>query len=201
MKYNPRVLLAAVLSLLPGVAFAHSPIKGIGDFYAGLLHPVFVPAQLMLLLAVGFLFGQRIKEMGTPILTFMGATMLGLMATGFSMGINVEIGLLVASALAGLLVAANMRIPMYCYIIIGAFSGGVLGFDSAQENLSGMAKIVALLGSLVGIYLTLLYAMGFTDYFTKYPWQRIGIRVLGSWVAAISFLVLSLSLKKAGMTH
>jgi len=35
--------------------------------------------------------------------------------------------------------------------------------------------------------------MVFADWFGKRSWQRIGLRVLGSWAAASSLLVLSLA--------
>jgi urease accessory protein len=47
------------LAAAPGWALAHSPIPGIASFYSGVLHPFVVPAQLMALLALGLLFGQR----------------------------------------------------------------------------------------------------------------------------------------------
>jgi F0F1-type ATP synthase assembly protein I len=34
--------------------------------------------------------------------------------------------------------------------------------------------------------------MGFADYFNKKPWQLIGLRVLGSWLAASALMVLAL---------
>ena len=45
-----------------------------------------------------------------------------------------------------------------------------------------------------GIYLLLLYPIALADYFNKKAWQKIGIRIIGPWVAASSLLVLTLSL-------
>jgi hypothetical protein len=70
----------------------------------------------------------------------------------------------------------------------------VVGLDSAREDLSGLAESVSLFGNAVGIYLLLLYSMGFAEYFSSKSWQRIGIRILGSWMAASAFLVLALML-------
>lgn len=66
--------------------------------------------------------------------------------------------------------------------------------DSGQETLSDKEKLVSLFGSGVGIYLLLLYPIALADYFNKKAWQKIGIRIIGSWVAASSLLVLTLSL-------
>ena len=66
--------------------------------------------------------------------------------------------------------------------------------DSTQETLVGREKVATLLGTGVGLYLLQLYPMGLADYFNKKPWHRIGIRVIGSWISAISFLLLALAL-------
>ena len=70
----------------------------------------------------------------------------------------------------------------------------MVGIDSAQDDLSGRGRLAALLGTCVSAYLLLLYAMVFADFFTRREWQRIGLRIAGSWVAASAMLVLSLSL-------
>lgn len=37
------------------------------------------------------------------------------------------------------------------------------------------------------------FAGGIADVFSKKPWQRVGLRILGSWLAASSLLVLALT--------
>jgi urease accessory protein len=175
-------------------ALAHSPIKGIGNFYNGLLHPLFVPAHLLLLIALGLLIGQKgIYENRAAVAVFLVTTAIGLFGAWFSIGGEMEILLLSAAAIIGLLIASNLSIGNYLSAIIAALVGFFIGIDSAQETLSGKVKLVTLIGSGVGIYLLLLYSMGFADYFNKKLWQKIGVRVIGSWVAASSLLVLALS--------
>jgi hypothetical protein len=71
--------------------------------------------------------------------------------------------------------------------------------DSAQDALSGKEKLVSLLGSGLALYLLFLYPMALADVFNKKPWQMIGVRVIGSWIAASSLLVLALSYSFASM--
>ena len=66
--------------------------------------------------------------------------------------------------------------------------------DSTQETLVGREKTATLLGTGIGLYLLQIYPMALADYCNKKPWQRIGIRIIGSWIAAISFLVLALAI-------
>jgi urease accessory protein len=189
-----RVMPGIGFALLPGAALAHSPIKGLDNFYAGLLHPVFVPAHLLAVLALGIFFGQRgPKSVQTAIIAFLVATLLGLAATGIAKPADVELPLLLGAAVTGALVALDRQLPLPVCMVLAVVLGLMIGFDSAQPQLSGRAWLAALLGSAIAVYLLLLYAMVFADWFGKRNWQRIGLRVLGSWAAASSLLVLSLA--------
>jgi len=192
-KRNAAVILWALLAV-PALAYAHTPIEGIDNFYNGLLHPVFVPAHLLLLIALGLFFGQQgPKENQGALAAFLVTTVIGLLAAWFAVGGDMEVVLLGGAAVVGLLIAANPVVdPLWCSLV-GALTGFALGMDSAQETLAGKDRLVSLVGSGIGIYLLLLYPMGLADHFKRKPWQKIGVRVLGSWVAASSILVLTLS--------
>ncbi len=188
--------LALLLLLLPEVALAHTPIKGINNFYNGALHPLVVPAHLLLLLATGLLLGQQgMKEKQHSIMVFLAATVLGLLGAWFSPGYPLELVLLGGSAFIGIMIALSPSLTLFWCTIISALSGLLLGFDSTQETLTGEAKFVALFGSAAGIYFFSLYPMVFADYMRKVHWKSIIVRVMGSWLAASAFLVLALALK------
>lgn len=190
-----RVVLVWLLTLVffeP--AFAHSPIKNIGNFYNGLLHPMFVPAHLLLLVALGLLIAQKgMNENRMAITTFFFTTIIGLVGGWFSIGGEIEIICLSFAAIIGLIITSNLSIGRSVLVVIAGLVGLFIGIDSVQETLSGIAKFLTFIGSAVGIYISLLYSVGFFDYFGKKPWQKIGMRVIGSWVAASSLLVLALS--------
>lgn len=193
-------LLFVVLWLcLPTAVFAHSPIKGLDNFYNGALHPLFVPAHLLAVLTLGMLFGQRGPLKLIPaIIVFLVATVAGLVAAWFSIALNVEASLLTCAALTGLLVAASKQMPTPVYMLMALLIGTMLGIDSAQDILTGKARMAALFGTGVSVYLLLIYAMGATEYLGKKHWQQIGIRVVGSWMAASALLVLSLIFSDPG---
>jgi len=88
----------------------------------------------------------------------------GLIASNFALFGNIEIFILVWAAIVGFIVASSLKIPALLsaiIVIVGVFS---IGFDSAQESLSGTAKIVSLIGSLVGIFSLTLYTIGFSGF-------------------------------------
>lgn len=182
------------LLAIPRLGFAHSPIEGIDTFYGGLLHPVFVPAHLLLLLAVGLFIGQRgVKDNQSAVLVYLVAVAVGLITAWFSIGSEIEMLVLGAAASIGMLIAVSPVVNRYWCALIAASAGLLLGMDSAQDALSGKEKLVSLLGSGLGLYLLFLYPMALADIFNKKPWQITGIRIIGSWIAASSLLVLALS--------
>jgi hydrogenase/urease accessory protein HupE len=182
------------LLVIPGLAIAHTPIAGINNLYNGLLHPVFVPAHLLLLIALGLFIGQQgAKENQVAVTVFAGATVAGLIAAWFLTGGEMEVFLLICAAAIGILIAVNPVVGLLWCSAIAAVVGFSLGMDSAQEMLEGKERFLSLLGSGIAIYFLLLYPMGFANWFSKKTWQKTLVRVIGSWVAASSLMVLALS--------
>jgi hydrogenase/urease accessory protein HupE len=200
MINSGKALVFLALLAIPQLGLAHSPIEGIDNFYSGLLHPVFVPAHLLLLISLGLFIGQRgVKENELAILVFLIAVGVGLMAAWFSVGGDIEIFILIGAAFIGILIVASFTVNRYWCALIATLAGLLLGMDSAQDALSGKEKLVSLLGSGLALYLLFLYPMALADVFNKKPWQMIGVRVIGSWIAASSLLVLALSYSFASM--
>jgi len=188
------LLLVAALCVLPVTADAHSPVEGMNEFYNGVIHPLLVPAHLLLILATGLFLGQRgprENRFGLP--AFFLASIAGLLMTGFAAAGTVEAFVLAGTLAIGLATAAGRRAPLPLYPAAGAFAGFFLGLDSTPESLAGAERVLALAGTGVGLNLWLIYACGIADFFSKKHWQRIGLRIAGSWLAASSLLVLALT--------
>ena len=180
--------------LFPVAGLAHSPIEGVDNFYNGLLHPVFVPAHLLLAIAIGLFIGQRgIQENRTPVGVCFLAVVLGLVMAWFVLGTGLEPYILISASVIGLMVAANPSFGPAWYGVFAAVAGLLLGLDSPQETLSGKEKFVTLVGSGLGISLLVVYPMAMADYFKSKAWQKIAVRIVGSWIAASSLLVLTLT--------
>lgn len=192
--------LFCLLLATPEIAAAHTPIQGISNIFNGMLHPILTPSHLLLLIAAGLFFGQLgFKKAQPALLASIASVVLGLIFSVFSPGPQFEVFILVWAAIIGLLVAAALRIPLYWYFLVGAVAGFSLGFDSAQETLSGKERIIALFGTGVGIYFFSLYPVGFAEFCNKKHWLRTGIRILGSWIAASSLLVLAMEISSVKM--
>ena len=195
MRTLASISIILAVCAAPQIASAHVPFAGLNDLYNGLLHPVVVPAHLLLVAAAGLFLGKHGSRVVPPaFLLFCLFTFSGLVATIFVTGGVGEGYLLGVAAVIGLLVAANLRIPFFLCLILAALTGFLLGLDSTQTVLVGRAKFFSLLGSGLGLSFLFLYPLAFADYFGDRNWQKIGVRIVGSWVAASAILVLALTL-------
>ena len=190
-----RLLAVAFLLFLPGAVLAHSPIKGMDSFYNGVLHPVLVPAHLLAIMTAGLLIGQQgVKRMQAPLITFLFILIAALTATGyFDLALPESTGvmlLLSMAVLSGVLVALEMELSLMPLMAIGVVVALLVGMDSSQPELQGRAKLAILTGTGVGGFLLILYAAAAAE-FANRAWQKIGIRILGSWATASAFIVLA----------
>ena len=123
--------LAAALLLVPGHALAHSTIPGIGGFYNGLLHPLVVPAHLLVLLGLALWLGQQpLPTIETPLLTFSALLLAGLALSPFELLDGWQTPALLACALGvGLLVAAAHPLPRSVTTAVAGLIGLLVGLE------------------------------------------------------------------------
>jgi len=185
--------LAAALLLRAGAAYAHTPVEGIGDFYAGLLHPLVVPEYLITLVGSGLLLGQQGAE----------AARLGLIAFGFTCASGMLLSdlvtldglllhlLLGTALLIGGLLAAALELPRMAPVTIAALTALLIGIDSGRDLTGTVSDLVLLAGTAISASLVVFYLAAMALALDR-PWQRVGIRIVGSWTAASALLVLVL---------
>jgi hypothetical protein len=104
-----------------------------------------------------------------------------------------EEALLAFTAAAGLLLAWARPLPRFAGAVVAAPTAAALALDSPPEGLSIAAANLALLGTAIGA-VAMLGAIASAAAGLRRNWQRIGARVLGSWIAASAILVLALRL-------
>jgi urease accessory protein len=196
MTVPARLFALALLVLWPEVSEAHSPIPGIGAFYGGFLHPILVPSQLVLLLAVNLAVGG---SSGSSARSGSVAIIVGL-AVGLALGSLLPVAalsstiLLVAALVFVIPVIVAATLAPSVALLCSCAAGLLVGFDSAPESGTFVAMLLASVGTIVGGALLTLIVLALSLSVSR-DWQRIGIRVLGSWIAAASILVASLSFR------
>ncbi len=194
---RPAVWRACVViaAFWPAVAEAHSPIKGLGTFYNYMLHPLLVPAHALLLIAIALMLGQQGRDRaGTGIILFALSLVAGLSVSGA--GIDASLGepvLLAGSLIVGGTVSLGRRLPRIAVLAAAAIAGLVIGLDSAAESSGMRDTVLAYAGLTTGILYFAIVVCGLTVGLLEH-WQRIAVRIAGSWIVAASVMVLALML-------
>jgi urease accessory protein len=194
-----KTVVVVALSIgLTGPAWAHSPIEGMSSFYGGVLHPMLVPAHLVVLLALGLLLGtqaERPARIGAA--AWLLALVIGLLVLTGSAGLTTTPALLAGAAVLGALVAAGWRLPTWLLWPLALAVGLGLALDSDPELAETQDRLLALAGTALGAVLVAAAGMLIADYGLQRGWQRIAVRVLGSWIAASAIMVSALGLVTA----
>lgn len=193
-------LAAASLAIILGAGpvYAHSEIEGIGSFYTGLLHPFLAPSHVLTMASAGLLLGQLGRaKVRAPLLLFLTVYAGALAATQWGVTAGGETGLFFVAAFAGGLVTLGSSFsPTSVSILIAAAAGAALGLDSGATGSDLPSTLLILFGTFIaGAYVVFCLAVFTSD--APRHWQRIGVRIVGSWTAASSFLVLALELSRS----
>ncbi len=183
------VLLSVLLQCEPASA---QTIDWLGGFYGGLLHPLLTPTHGLALLGLGLLISQQpADKRRLPLVLFVLALAGGLLGLALAVG-ETPAGdvVLVGVALSGALVAAAVRLPPLVPGLLALATGAAIGLDSPPEVISVQEGVVMLIGTGLGATIALVLVVAAAARMAR-DWQRIGVRVLGSWTAASALLAIA----------
>ncbi len=162
-------------------------------FAGGLLHPLLAPTHVMAVLALALLIGQQGWAYRIAV-AYAAAVIVGLaLIAAAHVPTRVEEGLFGLAAIAGLIVAQARPLPPMAGVVFAAALGLAIGLDSPPETISLRDANLALFGTAIGAPVVLLALVWMASRPTR-AWQRIGMRIAGSWIAASAILVLALRL-------
>lgn len=181
----------------PGLA--HIVIEGAGDLANGAVHPFVTPVHGMILLGIGLLAAMR-EPLELKWLARVFAP-LSAVALGLTHWISLPQSspVLPVSALAiGAAVALDRKWPRAVFLGLAALAAVGLGLDSAVEIGPPMTVAKTLLGTWLAMNAVVLYIAASAGRVADRKWVRTAMRILGSWIVAISLLVLAFALRKAG---
>ena len=196
----------AILSWLIGVcvvlaatqpAMAHVAIEGADNFTAGLIHPLFVLSHLLVIVGLGlFLAQQDFASTRLAIAAFVVALIGGFAGAAVDIAtVFPTSGVLLGTAVAvGLLVALGRALPRMVAPILAAVAGIAIGIDSFPEEGSFWPILASVTGTSLSVSLLLVNVLALAGHLTQ-SWQRIGMRVVGSWIGACALMVTALTLR------
>lgn len=193
------VLAGSVVFLtLVSAAQAHMLVEGAGDMANGALHPLISPAHMLILVGLALVLGQQVPfELKIPVRIFAPVSAVALMLTMLLSLTEVWPPLLLGLALClGTIVGLELRLPRLVLALLCAVVAIGIGVDSAVESESTGTKVKALLGTWLAINAIVFYLAICVSNGANKKWARTGIRVIGSWIIAISLMVLAFTLAK-----
>ena len=191
--------MALSIALLSSAAHAHSSAKGVGDFYAGFLHPLTALEHVLPFLALGVLGGQQGQRSQVALPVFWVALMLGAAAALWLPRVpGVDFANILSAFVFGALIAAALPLPALVYAALAL----VFGLSHGYANGLAVTASIKPYWFIPGLGLAALVVSGYgvvvTDYVLrrKIGWISTAVRVAGSWIAAIGMLVLATSWKR-----
>jgi len=153
------------------------------------------PMHLLAIVAIGLLAGQGGR--GGFVLALFA---LGMFAGSLAIASAIRetpsaLVLLAVSAFAGIMVAAAIMLPSILTNVLAFATGVALALDTPPRAIGIAAAIASQIGTgaaaIAVLMLVMLIATG-----ADRPWQRIGLRVACSWIAASAILALTLRLAR-----
>jgi len=175
----------------PTLAEAHLVQTGFGPFYDGLSHFALTPDDLLSVVALALLGGLSGARAGRHVMLALPAAWLaggiaGLLRPVLDASPAVTT---VSFLILGLLVVLDRGLPA-SVIASGAIVFGVVhGFlNGAAMSRVGLG-LVGLLGIVAAVF-TLAALLAALVVSRRRPWERIAVRVAGSWITAVGLLML-----------
>jgi urease accessory protein len=195
MRTAMRIAVFAALCACAAPARAHVPAMTLGDFYAGLLHPLTSLEHVLAFVGFALLAGQQGARAQASVLVFPAAllagTALGVSAPPFA---AIDLANLASVVLFGLLVAMAISLPVPVVCTLAALGGLVHGYANGVALASSMTPWLYVPGVAFAGLVVATYGFVILDFIGRRnsAWMPVAVRVAGSWIAAIGILVLGL---------
>ena len=188
-----RVLVLLLAILWPETAWAHSSIPGMQGLYWGMLHPFSSGPQILALFALSLVIQQRQPAGEEMLIGFLAGCVAGVAAAALGVsGFNPDIPLTLFAFAAGVLTASAIKLPVAVLAVPGGIGGLLSGYVSWPDPGSASGMMMSALGAVVGSTLIIIVVAGMIEIIRQkagWAWLPVGVRVAGSWIAAISVLL------------
>src|SRR6185436_14112997 len=133
------------------------PPLGFGGFPGGLLHPLFVPAHLLAIVALGLLIGRQAGWSRMALFCFAAGLAVGLVVMTLGVVPQWMNELVLGCALlAGLLAAWARPVPETLGCVLAVLTGFCIALDSPPEAISLTEANLMLLGTGLGAAVVLI---------------------------------------------
>lgn len=191
MKPLVTLLLAFAAAVAAPPAEAHLVETGFGAFYDGVAHVVLTPADLLLVLALALLAGQRGTAAARYALFALPLAWLagGLLGTRWPDAGASSLWTTLTFLLAGALVALDAKVRDAGIAVLAVLAGLAHGFANGATMGAFAGGGLALGGAVTAVFCVIAILAAEVSALPA-GWPRIAVRVAGSWIAAAGLLML-----------
>jgi len=185
---------ALALTLAPGAAHAHLVETGLGPLYDGAAHLALSPEQYVPIFGAALYAGlggkasARLAIVLLPAAWFVGNVLGGLLGAP-----NLAAPAWLFLLIAGGLVAADLRLPGRASAACATVIGFALGYSNGLATAQFPQSVRAALGATAAIFVAASLAAAAAS--AASGWNKIAVRVAGSWIAASGLLALGWALR------
>ena len=194
--YKYFLLIFVVIFLLPSKSFAHLASGKFGDFYAGAFHLLTAIEHLIPIIAFGLIAGQQGKEISRRLVVLLPFVLIigcivGIMfpVLTFSVYINS-----ISFLIIGGLIALNKELSSTFIILLVV----VFGLTHGYSNGTALEKSLSVFNYLMGVSVSGLVVVTIFSGIVlsvQKDWQKIAVRVAGSWIAAVGLITIPMLFK------
>jgi hydrogenase/urease accessory protein HupE len=192
---NGIVLAIAVLGVVadPNTAQAHLVTSGAGPFFDGVAHFFVSLDDLLVVVAMSLFAGllgkasARCALLSLPLAWLVGMLLGVYFAMPWDSDAWATGGTLMV---AGLILAVNPTLPVWGVAVMVAALGFCHGSWNGVAMRATQTSTIASLGIVTAATVVTLL-LSATAASVHIPWQKIALRVIGSWIAAFGLLALA----------
>ena len=200
---SPRLRRLAATALGCGVVLSAAPAlahgsAAMGELYSGMLQPVLHFESLLPIVALALWSAQQPETLIWQLpLAFAGAALLAALLGLFSVAVPGAAQVQSAAMLGfGVLVAAQRRLPAPLALGLAGIAGLAQGYvGTFGEPAAAKSPVLYVTGFAIGLALLFFHIENLAVRARRF-WMQIGLRVLGSWVAAVGMLISVLALRQ-----
>lgn len=189
-RAQAKGIALALLAALASPAHAHLVQTGFGDFYDGIAHVAATPADLLVVLALALLAGQRGTRAARCAVLVLPAAWFagGILGAHWPSGGAMQLPTTLSFAVMGALVALNARVRDAGVAVLGIAAGILHGYINGAAMAPAEVGYLALGGAVSAtFFLTVVVSAQVTA--LPAGWPQIVVRVAGSWLAATGMLM------------
>jgi urease accessory protein len=185
-----RIFLALAVAMVASPANAHLVETGFGEFYDGIAHVAVTPSDLLVVVALALLAGQRgstaarYAVFALPIAWFVG----GFIGARWPALAAMPLLTTLSFGLVGGLVALNVKMRALGVAALAIGAGVLHGLVNGATMAPAGASSLALGGVVSAIFFVTTILSAEVTALPK-GWPQIVVRVAGSWIAAAGLLM------------